>query len=44
MHVVTDAVDDVMGLDGVFAREGVSVVLGESDQPDADQLAVQLVH
>ncbi|MDP9608570.1 hypothetical protein [Streptomyces demainii] len=44
VHVVTDPVDDVVGLDGVSAREGVPVVLGKRVQPDADQLLVQFVH
>lgn len=44
VHVVADSVDEVVSLDGVAARECVSVVLGERVQPDADQLAVQLIH
>lgn len=40
VHVVTDTVDDVVSLDGVAARECVSVVLGERVQPDLDQSAM----
>ena len=44
VDVVADPVDDLMGLDGVAACQGVTEVVGERVEPDADQSAVQLVH
>ena len=44
VHIVADALDDGAGLDGVAASEGVSVVVRECVQGDADEAVVLLVH
>jgi len=44
VDVVTDPVDDLVCLDGVAARQGVTEVVGERAETDADEAAVQFIH
>lgn len=44
VHVLADALHDVVGLDGIAAGEGVSVVVRECVQGDADEAVVLFVH